>query len=379
MAPWLIWIAMAVLAAVAAVPVLAPLFRERRASDSSDLQSSGAGAHAAAIYRDQLGEVERDLAAGIIAAPEAEAARTEIARRLIKAGGEAAPRVTTSGGALKVAATLVIAMPVAAFALYLLLGSPEYPGQPLASRAVSPATQDIATLIAAVEARLEAASDDGAGWEVIAPIYDRLGRNADAARAYSNAIRILGSTAEREAGLGEAMVRLAGGAVTADARAAFARARDLEPDAPLPRFYLALALQQDGETDAALAAWRALLDSAPPDAEWARVVRVQIAALEAPPAAAPGPSMEDIEAAAELPTEDRQAMIEGMVASLAARLDEEGDDPEGWARLVRSYMVLGRPDDAHEALAQARIALVEDPGGLAAVEAAAREAGIVVP
>jgi cytochrome c-type biogenesis protein CcmH len=277
---------------------------------------------------------------------------------------------------MRIAVAAIVAMPVAAFGLYLLLGSPEYPGQPLAGRAVSPDTQDIGSLIAAVETHLAASPDDGAGWAVIAPIYLRLGRNADAVEAFSNAIRILGSTAERESGLGESIVRLSGGAVTADARAAFERARALAPDDPMPRFFLALALQQDGRTDEALAAWRALLGDAPAGAEWAAIVREQIAALETPSAAAPGPSAEDVEAAADLVPEDRQAMIEGMVASLAARLAEEGSDAEGWARLVRSYMVLDRRADARDALARARLALVGDPAGLATVESAAQDAGV---
>ena len=366
MALWLIWVAMAVLAVLAAVPVLAPLYRAR-APDSS-------AAHAAAIYRDQLAEVERDLAAGVIGAPEARAARTEVARRLIRASDEAAPVVAPSGGAMKAAAAAIVAMPVAAFCLYLLIGSPEYPAQPLAARTFAPDTQDIATLVAGVEAHLAAAPDDGAGWDVIAPVYARLGRNADAVRAWTNAIRILGSSGEREAGLGEAIVGVNGGRVTAAAREAFERARDLAPDNPSPRFFLALALQQEGRVDEALAAWRALLDSAPPDAAWASLVRERIAALEAP--RLPGPSTEDIEAAADLAPADRQAMIEGMVASLAARLEEDGGDPEGWARLVRSYMVLDRREDAAAALIRARVALAGDPEGLAALAAAAQEAGL---
>lgn len=368
MAPWLIWIAMAVLAAAAAVPVLAPLYRARRAPDSS-------GAHAVAIYRDQLAEVDRDVASGVLAEPEAAAARTEIARRLIRAGGETEAAATPAGRGVAAAAAIVVAMPVAAFLLYLFVGSPEYPDQPLATRAVPVESQDIASLVAAVEARLVAEPGDGRGWDVVAPVYLRLGRDADAARAFSNAIRILGSTAEREIGLGEATVRANGGRVTAGAEAAFTRAGSLAPDDPRPRFYLALGLQQQGRDDEALAAWRALLADAPADAEWASVVAAQIAALEQP-APTPGPTAEDVEAAADLAPEDRQAMIEGMVASLAARLAESPDDPEGWARLVRSYMVLGRPADAQDALARAQSVLAGDPAGLAMVAAAAREAGL---
>ena len=368
MAPWLIWIAMAVLAAAAAVPVLTPLARARRAPVSS-------GNQAAHIYRDQLAEVDRDLAAGIIADREAEAARTEIARRLIKAGTETDSTSTGGGSTLRFVVVAVVAMPVAAFGLYLFLGSPEYPDQPLAARVVPAENTDVATLVAAVEARLAAAPEDGAGWEVIAPVYLRLGRGADAVNAYSNALRLLGPSVERETGLGEAIVGLSGGRVTPDARAAFERAKALAPDDPRPRFYLALALQQEGRSDEARAAWQAMLDGAPADAPWAPIVREQIAALEQ--ADAPGPTAEDVEAVTSLPGEDQAAMIEGMVTSLAARLEDDGSDAAGWARLVRSYMVLGRPDDARAALEKARIALAGDSAGLASVEATARETGLV--
>ena len=70
-------------------------------------------------------------------------------------------------------------------------------------------------------------------------------------------------------------------------------------------------------------------------------------------AAAPGPSAADIAAAQEMSDEDRQAMIEGMVGGLAARLQDNPNDLEGWMRLARSYNVLGRPEDAVAALEKA--------------------------
>jgi cytochrome c-type biogenesis protein CcmH len=268
----------------------------------------------------------------------------------------------------------VIAMPVAAFGFYLLVGSPGYPDQPLAARVAPAENTDIAALVAAVEERLAAAPDDGAGWDVIAPVYLRLGRSAEALTAYANAIRILGATAERETGVGESITALSGGLVTPEARAAFERARGLAPQNPLPRFYLALALQQEGKDSEALAAWQALLADAPADASWIPAVREQIAALEQ---AEQGPTAEDVEAATSLPPEEQAAMIEGMVASLASRLADDGSDAAGWARLVRSYMVLGRRVEAEEALAKARIALEKDSAGLAEVEEVARETGLV--
>lgn len=372
----MLWVAMAVLAAAAALSVLVPLARARPAA----APASGA-AEEVSIYRDQLDEIGRDLDRGVIGEREAAAARTEIARRLIAADREAAaPAAPASEGRRRAAMVVAIAgVPVLAVGLYLALGSPDLPDLPLSARLAAPVeTQDIAVLVSRVEAHLAENPDDGAGWEVLAPVYGRLGRYDDAAKAYANAVRLLGSTAARESAFGEAIVRANDGAVTAEARAAFEKAVALDGQAVPPRFYLALALGQEGKRDEAAAALKALIKDAPAGAPWVAMVETVLARLEAaPPAAAPGPGAADIEAAAGLSPEARAAMIEGMVGQLAARLAAEPDDPTGWARLVRSYMVLGRPDDAVAALAKARTALAGNAEGLATVEAEARASGVL--
>jgi cytochrome c-type biogenesis protein CcmH len=361
-----LWIAMAALAAAACLPLLLPLGGSRRAARP-------AAAAAMAIYRDQLDEVDRDLARGVIADAEAAGARTEIARRLIREGeAQTLPPATPVEWQRRIATGLIVAMPIAVLAFYLTLGSPQSPDQPLATRADAAALREVNNMVAQVEAHLAAAPNDGKGWEVIAPVYAKLGRQDDAVRAYANALRLLGSTAAREADLGEAIFRQSG-KVTAEARAAFESAHALSPDDVRPRFYLALALTQDGKADEAKAAWRALLDGAPKDAPWVPEAERQLAALNAP---TPGPSAADVEAAANLSPEQRQQMIEGMVASLAERLKAAPTDADGWARLIRSYRVLGRTADADTALAQARAALAGDTGKLAIVEAVAREFGM---
>jgi cytochrome c-type biogenesis protein CcmH len=377
----ILWIAFAALAAAVCLPLLLALRR-----------APGKGAERAAveIYRDQLAELGRDVERGLVAPAEAEAARAEIARRLIRANAAAGDASAEGDGRVRnVAAIAIVAMPLAAIALYLVLGSPGVPDQPLAARlAAPPAEQDVAALVARVEEQLKARPDDGRGWEVLAPVYMSLGRAADAATAYQNAIRLLGSTAEREGNLGEALVAANAGRVTADARAAFERARALAPTDPRSRFYLAVALGQDGKTADAIAAWQALLADAPPNADWAQMGRAELARLQGlpptPPAAAPtagtpaprGPSDDEIAAAQNLPPDVRTAMIEGMVASLATRLQTESGDAEGWAQLVRSYVVLGRPDDARAALVKAKAALVADRAKTAIVDEAARTAGL---
>jgi cytochrome c-type biogenesis protein CcmH len=369
-----LWIAMAVLAAAVSLSVLVPLYRTRR------FERRMAGQEVS-VYRDQLDEVGRDRDRGLIADTEAEAARTEIARRLIRADGAKAKAAAEDSGELprRVAAVgAVLAMPLLALGFYLFVGSPDLPDAPLAARLTAPPEgQDIAALVARVEEHLAANPEDGRGWQVLAPVYVRLGRHGDAVRAYANVVRLLGSNAESEGDLGEAMVRANQGTVTADAAAAFVRARQADPEAVRPRFYLALALGQEGRTDEAAAAIRGLIAGAPPGAPWIDGLRGALARLEtATPPPQPGPTSADVEAAGDLSASDRSAMIVGMVAELADRLESEPGDAEGWARLVRSYMVLGRPDDARAALGRARAALEGNTDKLALVESEARAMGL---
>jgi cytochrome c-type biogenesis protein CcmH len=365
----LLWILIFCLTAAAIMAVLVPL---SRAPESSDGAAQGK-----AVYRDQLRELERDLAEGRIDPAEAASARADIARRLIdiESATPQAQTVRNSAAARRITALVALCgIPLVALSLYLSLGSPNLPGQPLAARlAEPPAPDDIAALIAKVEEHLARAPEDGRGWEVIAPVYLRLGRAGDAANAYRNAIRLNGSSAARETGLGEAILAAEGGVVTAEARQAFERAGEAEPAAPAPRFYLALAAEQEGQPAEAATMLRALLAEAPADAPWRAPVETALARLA--PADGSGPSPSDVAAAETMAPDERNAMIEGMVASLAKRLESEPDDVDGWLRLIRSYVVLGRSDDAADA-ARAALAGVQAQTDRARVEALIADLGV---
>ncbi|WP_394890909.1 c-type cytochrome biogenesis protein CcmI [Mesorhizobium sp. AaZ16] len=347
----LFWIVAALMTLGASLAVLLPLASRRPRNDA-------ANAHDLEVYRDQLGEIDRDAARGLIGDAEAEQARAEIARRILRldAGGNspAAPRFAGAGRVIGAAA--VLAVPLVSWGLYVALGSPGLPSQPLAQRlAQNPAESSVEELVARAEAHLAANPSDGRGWDVLAPIYLRTGRSAEAVTAYRNAIRLEGATADRQAGLGEAIASAGGGIVTADARAAFEQALQLESGHSKALYYLAVALAQEGRTAEAVSAWRAMSESLPEGSPWRQAAGEAIAAAEsraagddAKPAA--GPSREEMDAAAEMPAGDRTAMIENMVAGLDQRLRQNPDDPEGWSRLVRSYMVLGKPAEAKDAL-----------------------------
>jgi cytochrome c-type biogenesis protein CcmH len=326
-----------------------------------------------AVYRDQLDEIQRDAAAGLIGEAEAEAARVEVSRRLIGAAdAQAAPPLTAAVALWHrrvVAAIALIVLPLGAGGLYLAVGSPSLPGQPLADRGGD--SQSIERLIAQVEAHLAANPDDARGWEVIAPVYLRLGRFEDAVKARRNAIAYGGDNAERETDLGEALVGSANGVITAEAKAAFDRAVALDQEDVKARYFLGLAAQQDGHPKEAADIWTALLASAPPDAPWASFVRSELAKLGA------GPSAEDVVAANQLPREDQTAMIRGRVEELSRRLHQEDrSDLQGWLRLLNAYMVLGDKENARAAARDARAALAGDPEKLRQINQMVKQLGI---
>ncbi|MER8475133.1 c-type cytochrome biogenesis protein CcmI [Mesorhizobium sp. M0028] len=345
----LFWVIAAILTLGASLAVLLPLAGETK-------NTSAAGDHDLEVYRDQLAELDRDVARGLIRPMEAEEARAEIARRILRLSNAGPAGTTATQRSTRLVATAaVLVVPLVSWGLYGQLGSPDLPSQPLSERlAKNPADSSVDELVARAEAHLAANPSDGRGWDVLAPVYLRMQRYADAVTAYRNAIRLDGDSAARQAGLGEAIANAAGGIVSADAQAAFEAALKLDPANPKATFYLAMAMAQEGRIAEATAAWQKMLAALPQGSPWRGAVEQALAesaarnvASEAP---AKGPSAEDIDAASSMSPQDRQAMISTMVAGLDEKLRQNPRDEEGWMQLVRSYAVLGKTDQARDAL-----------------------------
>ena len=349
-----LWFVFALMTVAAIFAVLWPLSRGPSAAS--------AGGSEAAVYRDQLAEIERDSAAGTIGPAEAEAARIEIARRLLAVEEAQRDPPSRANLGLRRAATIValVGLPVAAVAFYLSIGSPMLGDHPLASRTrTADPNQPIENMVAQVEAHLEKNPTDGRGWTVLAPVLARLGRFEEAVRAYRNAIAYAGDSAERRSDLGEALAGAAGGVVTAEAKAEFERAVAQNAEELKANYFLGLAAEQDGRRADAAAIWQGMLAKAPADAPW-RPLLQQALARVAGSVAPPLPN-DAMAATKDMSDEDRGAMIRGMVDRLATRLKQNGDDVEGWLRLVRAYMVMGDRDKALGALGEARQAVAGDP------------------
>jgi cytochrome c-type biogenesis protein CcmH len=259
------------------------------------------------------------------------------------------------------AVVALVGLPAAAVAVYYPLGSPGLADFPLAQRAHPPdATQPLDSLVAQVEQHLEKHPSDGRGWSVLAPVLARLGRFDDAVRAFRNSITYNGESAERRADLGEVLVAAAGGVVTTEAKAEFERAVALNADEVKASYFLGLAAEQDGRKQDAAEIWRAMIARGPIDAPWRPLVTSALTRVVGELPAAPALSPETMAAARDMNAPDREAMIKGMVERLATRLKQNGDDVEGWLKLVRAYLVMGDQDKAKGALHDARQAVSGD-------------------
>lgn len=351
----LFWILVAALTAALAVILLYPLLRGAKAADNIR-------AGEAAVYCDQLRELDRDLDGGLITPEEADYARAEIGRRLIAVSAdEPAETPKPARHHRFTEAFVLLVLPVLGLCLYLTTGRPDLPSQPLEARLENPGN-DVAVLITKAERHLAEKPDDGKGWDVLAPIYFRTMRVNDAQVAYRNAIRLLGPSPVRLDGLAETLMAVSDGVVTEEARQVLEQSLTLQPDNPRARFYIALSMEQAGRPDEARQAFEALAKQSPSDAPWLPLVNQHIAMNGGAPAganpAAPGanpsapgnPTQQDVAAAENMSAGDRQQMIRGMVESLDAKLSEDPNNFEGWVRLVRSYAVLNDKDRAAGAL-----------------------------
>jgi len=370
----LFWLSAAFLTIVACLAVLWPLARGSSAKPD--------GGNDLRVYKDQLAEIDSDLERGAIAAGEAEQARAEIGRRIVRQASSASTvsKNSASRAFRFVALVAVLSVPVVSWGLYGLIGSPDLPSQPLEARLLKPPGESTAEeLIARAESHLAKNPDDGPGWDVLAPTYLRLGRFDAATTAYRNAIRLEGESAARISGLAEAMTMVNGGIVSAEAEATFRKALALDPKAGKAQFFLAMGLMQDGKKADAQTAWEAMRDDQGLDQQWRRAAEYALAQLtQQDVATAGGPSQEAVDHAAGMSSQDRAAMIEQMVAGLDQKLRDNPDDPEGWIKLVRSYLVLGKQDEAKAAVKRAIDALGNDSEGGRKVAAFAVDQGMSV-
>jgi len=346
------------------------------------------------VYKDQLGEVDRDLERGLLNEDQAKAARVEIKRRMLaadkaRAGKHAAgPTGDRRSSTILVVAVSVL-LPIGAVAMYLNLGQPGQPDRPLAGRALQNEQADgggkaeLKKMVGQLIEMLKTRPEDPRGWALLGNSYVRMEKYNDAIGAYEKAYELSDRNPEIAVNYGEAMALAADAVVTPEAEKIFRSVADTDPSNPKAVYYLSIAEAQRGNLKSAIQGWVDLIEMSPPNAAWLPVVGQQIrrAADEAgidaktirPTAqamavgqqlraqtkaagtmpAAPGPSQSDMDAAAQMSGAEQQNMIRAMVERLATRLKDNPGDKAGWIRLERAYRVLGESAKADEAAANA--------------------------
>ncbi len=331
---WFIAIAVTAIACAALVYAAGP-----RTVNATAPELAGSNEQLALV----LAGIEADLAAGKLEVADALATKAELAREVLRLKADA--QKTSAGGPelgrMPLLAGLA-AMAVLAFGLYAVLGRPDLPAQPLASRAVAdgPALTpelDLGGAITTIESALAANPDDLRGWTVIAPAYLEMGRFADAAKAYGRVIALSAPTPDLQTRQAEALLLAAQGAGSPEAMALLRAAADSDPRHVLSRLYLASELTRQGDYPQAIAAWNAALALSVGNESWLDAARQGLALAQ-----------NDGVAPAAVNAEESD-MIAQMVSGLASRLAESGGSVEEWTQLVRAYLVLGDRDQAQAA------------------------------
>ncbi len=375
----------------------------RRATQATDEEAS------LKVYRDQLTEVDRDLARGLISAPEANRVRTEVSRRLLNAdrAQQSAPTGETAQTYGPVVALIGVVL-MAAMGGYFWLGAPGYPDLPLAKRlalaeqtyqtrpdqaeaeaAAPPETEadfdpEYQTLMTALREAVAQRPDDVQGLTLLSRNETLMGNFKAARVAQESMVTVLGSkaTAADHLTLAQAMIASAGGYVSPQAEAQLIRTLELDPSNPLARYFSGLMFAQNGRPDRTFGLWEPLLAEGPPDAPWFEPVQntlpdvAERAGIKYRPVDAKGPNAADMAAAGEMTPQERQEMIKGMVAQLETRLTDEGGPLVDWLKLINAVSVLGEPDRAQAAVAAANAAFAGDAAALTAIAEAAAAAGI---
>jgi cytochrome c-type biogenesis protein CcmH len=353
---------LALLAFLTLLLILAPLLRGARpvpARASFDQ----------AVYRDQLQELDREIARGVLTETEANAARLEIQRRLLAADQlPAVPSRLTRSPVL--AAVIFLVAGFGSVGFYLWLGAPGIPDAPYASRPAEAAgDSEDSTLQQATDKlaeKLKQTPSDPQGWLLYARSRAMLNQWDKAEAAYRHVMELGDRSPEVIAGHAEMLVLAAGGTVSPAAEAAFKQILQTDPGNGMARFYLAMAAAQAGQPLKAIEGWQALLADIPSDSPARAAVGQQIAAAAktagipvpelamgtapaAAEAAGAGPDSKAMADAAALPDDQRQAMIRDMVEGLAAKQQVDPGNLDGWLRLGRAYAVLHEADKAADA------------------------------
>lgn len=283
----LFWTIGAGLAALVVFLVLRPLLAGRDGADRVSRRAANL-----AVYRDQLKELDAELAAGKVAAADHQRATEELQARMLEdldaatAAEQAAPR--RAGRAAALAAG--IAVPVVALAVYLLVGSPVAGLDP----SVAPTggshelgEAQIEAMVARLAARLRENPDDAEGWKMLGRSHLVLGRFADAVEAYAKAAQLAPRDAQLLADFADALAMVRGQNLQGEPEKLVLRALEVDPNNLKALALAGTAAFRRNDFKLAAEYWERMLPHVPPESADARSIKDNVAEARSRAGAAP--------------------------------------------------------------------------------------------
>jgi cytochrome c-type biogenesis protein CcmH len=256
-------------AAVAVVLVLAlllrPFLRKSAPGQLSQRQLN------AAIFRDQLVKLDQDLAEGTLAKDDYTQARAELQRRALEDTREE-DATSTLRAPRKTMAAVALAVPVAAIALYLVIGNP---GAILGEGAAAHKNQqqDLERMVAALAQKLEKEPDNLQGWAMLARSYKVMGRMMEAELAFERAGAAIDGDAQMLANYADVAATNAGGSLKGKPAQLIGKALKADPQNPMALWLSGTEAMESRDYDRALATWERLMALLPPDSEDSRMLQ----------------------------------------------------------------------------------------------------------
>ena len=364
-----------------------------------------------ALYKDQLREVDSDLARGVLSETESESARLEISRRIL-AADKRAQMETLANPAPSIinkllAAFVILTVLTGSLGIYANLGEPNLPDRPLVARLAAAQEaraqrlsqedaevqvpdekinipEDYLKLVKRLREAIKKRPNDEQGLRLLALHEFRIGKYRAARKAHTRIMKVVGDkvTAKDYIDFAEVMIFATNGYVSPEAEITLSQALKLKPNDGRTRYYSGLAMAQNGRADVAYRLWEGLLKEGPQDAAWIPLIKSQIddvarlAGINMSNQPLPGPTTDQINAASEMTKESRKKMIRGMVAGLGERLATNGGTMNEWARLIRALGVLGETARASEIWNEAKDVFSDNPKALNLLLEAAQAAEI---
>jgi cytochrome c-type biogenesis protein CcmH len=280
------WLICAGLVAVALAFVLPPLLQgASQADNATDKKEANID-----VYRDQISELEADLANGIVSQEQYQQDRDEIERRLLDDVSTADdPPAKKSKPAIanrRPAYLVAVAIPAIAVVMYLIVGNSAAVSGTAASQAQPPfagsqgngemTQQGIAANVAKLAKRLEQNPADAEGWAMLGRSYMTLQKFSEASDAYAKAVALKTNDPDLLTDYATALIMLNGRQFQGKPLEAVNKALQLDPKNPKALLFAGTAAYQAKNYKQAIADWQNVLDMTPANSELARSLAEQI-------------------------------------------------------------------------------------------------------